>query len=108
MSVLLGKSVILSRMVQCVSYFSPITLVIYAVLIALVVIYQKKRARLVRLIEKIPGPGALPLIGNTIEINVDHDGESLAYAYRRAQWLGVISWCFKLLWLLLGRGVTYI
>ncbi|KAG8234870.1 hypothetical protein J437_LFUL014562 [Ladona fulva] len=31
--------------------------------------YKRRRARLVELIEKIPGPPALPIIGNTIEIN---------------------------------------
>lgn len=74
MSALVGKSVILSRMYQCVSYFSPITLAIYAILLTVVILYQKKRARLVKLINKIPGPPTLPLVGNTIEINVDHDG----------------------------------
>lgn len=71
----MGKSVILSRIVQCVSFFSPLTLALYAILASIVVYYQKKRARLVKLIEKIPGPPSLPIIGNTIEINVDHDGE---------------------------------
>lgn len=75
MSVLIGKSVILSRIVQCVSFFSPLTLALYAVLASIIIMYQKKRARLVKLIEKIPGPPSLPIIGNTIEINVDHDGK---------------------------------
>ncbi|XP_021922017.1 cytochrome P450 4c3 isoform X2 [Zootermopsis nevadensis] len=35
--------------------------------------YQKRRARMVRLIDRIPGPPSLPLIGNTIELNVEHD-----------------------------------
>lgn len=75
MSVLIGKSVILSRIVQCVSFFSPLTLALSAVLASIIIMYQKKRARLVKLIEKIPGPPSLPIIGNTIEINVDHDGK---------------------------------
>lgn len=75
MSVLIGKSVILTRIVKCISYFSPITIALYALITTILVYYQKKRARLVKLIEKIPGPPSLPIIGNTIEINVDHDGE---------------------------------
>lgn len=75
MSELIGKSVILTRVVKCISYFSPITVALYAIIAAIVVFYQKKRARMVRLIDKIPGPSSLPIIGNTIEINVDHDGE---------------------------------
>lgn len=76
MSELIGKSVILTRVAKCISYFSPITVALYAIIAAVVVLYQKKRARMVKLIEKIPGPSSLPIIGNTIEINVDHDGES--------------------------------
>lgn len=75
MSVLIGKSVILSRIVQCVSFFSPLTLALYTILASIIILYQKKRARLVKLIEKIPGPPSLPILGNTIEINVDHDGK---------------------------------
>lgn len=82
MSSLLGKSVILTRVVKCISYFSPITVALYAILAAIVIFYQKKRARLVRMIEKIPGPASLPIIGNTIEINVDHDGTLLKYIKR--------------------------
>ncbi|XP_071439899.1 cytochrome P450 4c3 [Hetaerina americana] len=35
--------------------------------------YKRRRARLVELVDKIPGPPALPIIGNTLEINVEHD-----------------------------------
>ncbi|XP_046392776.1 cytochrome P450 4c3 isoform X2 [Ischnura elegans] len=35
--------------------------------------YRKKRARLIELMDKIPGPPALPIIGNTLQINVEHD-----------------------------------
>ncbi|KAF4529620.1 hypothetical protein B566_EDAN016817, partial [Ephemera danica] len=34
----------------------------------------RRRLRVVKLINKLPGPGALPWIGNAIEINVGHDG----------------------------------
>lgn len=75
MSALIAKSVILTRIVKYISYFSPITVALSALIAAIMVYYQNKRARLVKLIEKIPGPPSLPIIGNTIEINVDHDGE---------------------------------
>ncbi|KAJ6637287.1 Cytochrome P450 4c3, partial [Pseudolycoriella hygida] len=35
--------------------------------------YSRRRSRMVKLINKIPGPPALPFIGNTVECNVDHD-----------------------------------
>ncbi|XP_069698222.1 cytochrome P450 4c3 [Periplaneta americana] len=35
--------------------------------------YRRRRARLVRLIDRIPGPPSLPIIGNAIELNVEHD-----------------------------------
>lgn len=74
MEALLSKSVILSSSVKYICYFSPVTLILSSILIGYIVRYNWKRARLVRLIEKIPGPPALPIVGNTIEINVDHDG----------------------------------
>lgn len=74
MEALIAKSLILSPAVKCVGYFSPVTLILASMLIGYIVIYNWKRARLVRLINKIPGPPALPIVGNTIEINVDHDG----------------------------------
>ncbi|KAK7866651.1 hypothetical protein R5R35_000268 [Gryllus longicercus] len=33
----------------------------------------RRRARVVALIERIPGPPPTPLLGNTVEFNVDHD-----------------------------------
>ncbi|XP_015512313.1 cytochrome P450 4c3 isoform X1 [Neodiprion pinetum] len=35
--------------------------------------WYRSRRRMLKLIEKIPGPWALPLLGNVIELNVDHD-----------------------------------
>lgn len=32
------------------------------------------RWRMVNMINKVPGLPSLPIIGNTIEVNVDHDG----------------------------------
>lgn len=49
--------------------------VILILLTTIIAIYNWKRARLYKLMSEIPGPPALPIIGNTIEINVDHDGK---------------------------------
>lgn len=46
-----------------------------AVLIVIIMV-KRKRARRVELIEKLPGPPTLPFLGNTVEINVEHDGKS--------------------------------
>lgn len=69
------KSVILSNSVKYLTYFSPITIILFTFLFTIIVVYNKRRARLIKLIERIPGPPALPIIGNAIEINVDHDGK---------------------------------
>ncbi|XP_075217292.1 cytochrome P450 4c3 isoform X2 [Lycorma delicatula] len=52
---------------------SPTVVILLVIIISLIVIYNKKYARLYKLLDSIPGPSALPIIGNTIEINVDHD-----------------------------------
>ncbi|KAL7018883.1 hypothetical protein ACKWTF_010946 [Chironomus riparius] len=52
---------------------SPVTLAVIIMIVSWIINYNRKRARMVRLINKIPGPPALPLIGNAIEINVEHD-----------------------------------
>ncbi|XP_047108830.1 cytochrome P450 4c3 [Schistocerca piceifrons] len=51
---------------------SPAAVVLVA-LAAAAVLYRRRRARLVSLIQRIPGPPALPIIGNAVEINVEHD-----------------------------------
>lgn len=70
----MAESVLLSKTVKFISGYSPITVFLSAVVIIFLVIYNKRRARLVRLIEKIPGPASLPFLGNAVEMNVDHDG----------------------------------
>ncbi|KAL9892775.1 cytochrome P450 4c3 [Glossina fuscipes] len=70
---LIAESVLLTKTVKFISGYSPITVFLTAALIVFLVIYNKRRARLVRLIEKIPGPSSLPFLGNAIELNVDHD-----------------------------------
>lgn len=71
---ILLNSVIVTNSVKICTYFSPITFILIIFIIGFSVIYSKRRARMVSLINKIPGPPALPIIGNTVEINVDHDG----------------------------------
>lgn len=53
---------------------SPVTMLFVTVLAGFAVIYNRKRARMVRLIGKVPGPASMPIVGNAIECNVDHDG----------------------------------
>lgn len=53
---------------------SPVTMMFVTVLTCFVVMYNRRRARMVRLIGKVPGPAAMPIVGNAIECNVDHDG----------------------------------
>lgn len=42
---------------------SPVTLAVVIMIVSWIINYNRKRARMVRLINKIPGPPALPLIG---------------------------------------------
>lgn len=58
------------------STYSPsVSAVVVLAVVSLVLWYNWKRARMVRMIGKIPGPPALPVVGNTIECNVSHDGK---------------------------------
>lgn len=77
MEVIIKQSYILTRLMKIFGYYSPVTIIIAITLITWTILYNKKRSRLVRLINKIPGPPSLPLLGNTVEINVDHDGKQL-------------------------------
>lgn len=69
------QSVVSSKSVNFITYFSPVTILFSIILTGIFVVYNSKRSRMVKLINKIPGPPALPFIGNTVECNVDHDGE---------------------------------
>jgi cytochrome P450 family 4 len=55
----------------------------------LVVVYYWvwSKSRFVRLVNAIPGPNALPLLGNILELNVDHDGNVLR---------SCVSFCYKM------------
>lgn len=45
-------------------FFSPVTLAIIVLITSWIVNYNRKRARMIKLVEKIPGPPSLPLIGS--------------------------------------------
>ncbi|CRL07638.1 CLUMA_CG020602, isoform A [Clunio marinus] len=53
--------------------FSPLTVLLTTTVTIWLINYNRRRSRLVRLIEKVPGPPALPFVGNAIEINVEPD-----------------------------------
>lgn len=55
-------------------FVSPVTVLFVTVLVCLCVVYNRRRAHMVQLISKIPGPAAMPIIGNMVECNVQHDG----------------------------------
>lgn len=59
----LSNSVILKLYEKIFFSISPVTLVIIIGMISWIINYNRKRARMVNLIEKIPGPPALPLLG---------------------------------------------
>lgn len=75
MSSIITQSKLLSQSMKIAGSFSPITIIILTTIIGLIFIRNRRRSRVVKLIEKIPGPLSLPLIGNTLESNVDHDGK---------------------------------
>lgn len=54
-----------------------ICLVVILVILGWLATWYNSRRRVSKLISKIPGPPALPLLGNVIELNVDHDGERI-------------------------------
>ncbi|CAD7077921.1 unnamed protein product [Hermetia illucens] len=98
MSSIITQSKLLSQSMKIAGSFSPITIIILTTIIGLIFIRNRRRSRVVKLIEKIPGPLSLPLIGNTLESNVDHDelfmrmtGMAKLWGYRygiNRAWLG--------------------
>jgi cytochrome P450 family 4 len=59
------NSFILRQFQAVFNYFSPVTIIVTTVVTVWIINYNWKRARLVRLIEKIPGPPALPFFGES-------------------------------------------
>ncbi|XP_043651942.1 cytochrome P450 4c3 [Drosophila teissieri] len=72
-SSLMAESILLSKVGQVIAGYSPITVFLLGSILIFLVVYNKRRSRLVKYIEKIPGPAAMPFLGNAIEMNVDHD-----------------------------------
>lgn len=75
MESLLGGSLLLSKLSKVFTLFSPVTLLLLTTVSCAIYVYNRRRAHIVRHIDKIPGPAGLPILGNTLHINVDHDGE---------------------------------
>lgn len=71
------KSVILQCILSLFTYFSPVTTILLVVLAVYYIAFKLRRRRLEELIEKVPGPTALPLIGNVLEISTGFDGKEL-------------------------------
>lgn len=63
------------RLVQQAVVEGPVAGLLLLVLALALYLYNHKRLRTAQLMSKIPGPAALPLFGNSLQINVDHDGE---------------------------------
>jgi cytochrome P450 family 4 len=55
---------------------ASIFFVIGSLFALMIVVYYVvwSRSRFVRLINAIPGPDAMPILGNILELNVTHDG----------------------------------
>lgn len=70
------KSVILLRFLSLFTYFSPVTTVLLVLLTVYIVAFKWRRRRLEELIEKVPGPTAMPIIGNVLEISTGFDGNN--------------------------------
>lgn len=59
----IDNSVIMRYCEKIFLYFSPVTLAVIIMIATWIVNYRRKRSRLVALMNKIPGPPALPIIG---------------------------------------------
>ncbi|XP_052871955.1 cytochrome P450 4c3 [Anopheles cruzii] len=73
MDSLIGGSMLLSKLSKLFTLFSPITMLLLTTVVCAVAVYNRRRKHLVRNIERIPGPAGIPILGNTLHINVDHD-----------------------------------
>lgn len=75
------NSVILRFVVSLFTYFSPVTTVLLTLLVTYYIAFKWRRRRMEDLLNKLPGPLALPIIGNALEISTGYDGK-IAIVYR--------------------------
>ncbi|XP_058064481.1 cytochrome P450 4c3-like, partial [Anopheles bellator] len=73
MDSLIGGSLLLSKLNKFITLFSPVTMLLLTTFVCAIAVYNRRRTHLVRNIERIPGPAGIPILGNTLHINVDHD-----------------------------------
>jgi len=76
MEAYITKSVLIRGSIKFLTYFNPITLILLTTLALFLAKHQKKRAKLAKYIDKIPGPIPMPIVGNQFEADIDH-GEVL-------------------------------
>lgn len=70
----LKKTIFFAQEENVAENFSPVSIILAIFIGCFCVVYNWRRAHLVKLMNKIPGPPSLPIIGNTVEVNVEHDG----------------------------------
>lgn len=73
------NSIILRFVVSLFTYFSPVTTVLLTLLVTYYIAFKWRRRRMEYLLDKLPGPLALPIIGNALEISTGYDGKITIY-----------------------------
>lgn len=68
------KSVLLTKFVSIFTYFSPVTTILLTILTVYFVAFKWRRRRMEYLLAKVPGPMAIPIFGNVLEISTGFDG----------------------------------
>lgn len=73
------NSVILRFVLSLFTYFSPVTTILLTILVIYYIAFKWRRRRMEYLLNKLPGPLALPIIGNALEISTGYDGKMTKY-----------------------------
>lgn len=68
------KSVLLTKLAAIFTYFSPVTTVLLTILTVYFVAFKWRRRRMEYLLDKLPGPMAIPIFGNMLEISTGFEG----------------------------------